>query len=77
MTYRKETTEYGTTIYSAIQPDYDHELQVLIAPNHLVSTVTIRKTPKTDIRTEITREEYAEAFNSATGFFADFLSINP
>jgi hypothetical protein len=75
MNYRKETTDYGVTIYSAVQPDYDQELQVRILPNQLVCKVAMHPKPKDDFRPEISKADFAQAFNSATNFFSDFLKI--
>ena len=75
MRYTIETTDYGVTIYSAVQPDYNHELQVVVSANKLVCALKMHPTPTTDNRTEITKADFASAFNNATTTFTDYLKI--
>jgi hypothetical protein len=75
MNYRKETTDYGVTIYSAVQPDYDQELQVVISSTNLVCRVAMNPTPKEDNRTAITKQQYESALGSAREVFNQFLKM--
>ncbi|TDE15274.1 hypothetical protein [Dyadobacter psychrotolerans] len=77
MKYRKETTDYGVVIYSAIQPDYDFEMQVVISPTNLICKLQMHPTPVTDNRPETTKAAFDKALIYANKFFSDYKNLNP
>jgi hypothetical protein len=75
MRYTIETTDYGVTVYAAIQPDYDHELQVIVTSNNLIYRVGMHPTPKPDRREPITEEQYKSVLANAKKVFNDYLTM--
>lgn len=74
MEYRKEITDYGVTVYSAIQSDYSHELQVTVSKG-LIARIAMHPKPVQDNRIIIEKSEYAAAFNKSVDTFTDYLKI--
>lgn len=77
MRYTVEITDYGVTVYSAVQPDYDHELQVRVSPSNLICNVAMHPTPAIDTRDTISKLQFETALGTAKKTFNDYLKMNP